>query len=49
MLNDIYKKIESRERISVDEAILLLEKGDFLKIGRFADEIRADKHPDRDV
>lgn len=49
MLNDIYKKIESRERISVEEATLLLEKGDFLKIGRFADEIRAEKHPEKDV
>jgi cyclic dehypoxanthinyl futalosine synthase len=48
-LNEIYKKIENRERISVEEGILLLEKGDFLTIGKLADEIRAERHPENQV
>mgnify|MGYP001038901715 CR=1 FL=1 len=48
-LSDIYAKIEKRERITVDEGIELLKHGDFIKLGRFADEIRAEKHPDKHV
>jgi cyclic dehypoxanthinyl futalosine synthase len=48
-LQDIYKKAELNQRISVEEAILLLKEGDFLTIGKLADGVRAKKHPNLQV
>ena len=49
MMNRIYKKIDNGERITKKEAIELLEKGDFLKLGELANKIRFKKHPEKTV
>ena len=48
-LASIYKKIENGERISKEEGISLLDNGDFLKIGKLADQLRLKKHPNHHV
>ncbi len=39
MIEKIYKKIERRDRISRDEALLLARQGDFLTLARLADRL----------
>lgn len=48
-LNSIYQNIRDGKRISVEEGIKLLTDGDFLTIGKLADDIRAKRHPENYV
>jgi len=43
-LQNIYKKIEKRQRLSVEDAITLATSGDFLTIGKLADDLSKEKN-----
>jgi cyclic dehypoxanthinyl futalosine synthase len=45
----IYNKADRKERVSPEEALLLLRKADLLEIGALADSIRREFHPERVV
>lgn len=47
MIGAIYKKIEKKDRISKTEALLLAHQGDFLVLGKLADEINCSKNGKR--
>ena len=42
----IFDKVLSGKRINEEEALFLLENGDLLTVGRLADFVRREKHPD---
>ena len=48
-MNDIDKKIIAGERISVDDAIELLNSNDLYRLGYLAGEVRKRLHPDKIV
>lgn len=45
-LNDLYSKILEDERLTPDEALTLLEKGDLLRLGALSNLVRKRKNPD---
>ncbi|WP_457638877.1 cyclic dehypoxanthinyl futalosine synthase [Persephonella sp.] len=45
-INSIFDKVEGRERVSDEDALFLLENADLLTLGRLADIVRRQKHPD---
>ncbi len=45
MLTDIYNKVEQGIRISENEALVLLQEADFLRLGQLADVCRKRFHP----
>jgi cyclic dehypoxanthinyl futalosine synthase len=46
MLESVIRKAANGKLLSREEALLLLEKGDLLQLGRLADDIRKRLHPD---
>ena len=49
MLKKITEKVATGEGITPDEALWCLTEGDLLAVGRLADSIRREMHPDRSV
>jgi cyclic dehypoxanthinyl futalosine synthase len=49
MLNEIKRKIEAGEDVTSEEALWCLTEGDLLAVGRLADGIRQQMHPERCV
>ncbi|MGB9712322.1 MAG: cyclic dehypoxanthinyl futalosine synthase [Dissulfurimicrobium sp.] len=45
-IQDIFRKVRDRQRITGDEAVFLYENADLLTLGMFADEIRHFLHPE---
>ena len=48
-LSDIHKTIRSGGRITPEEGLLLLQKGELLDLGELANEIRYKKNPESRV
>lgn len=48
-MRTIFEKIENGLRIDEDEALNLLEKGDFLTLGKYANQVKERKHPSNTV
>ncbi len=49
MIEQIYEKVSNFERINKEEGVKLLKEGDFLTLGKLANRIRFEKHPERVV
>ena len=46
-IQEIYGKVERRERISEEEAVCLYEEGDLVTLQKLAQQIRSEKHQDK--